>query len=43
MEPATLLVMFSPPHFEELLEQRTELIPEEFGDLAADYGIEPGK
>lgn len=35
--------MFSPPHLEELFEQRTELTPEEFGDLAADYGIEPAK
>lgn len=40
-DPATLLVMFSPAHVEELFEQSTEVTPDEFEDLAADYGLEP--
>lgn len=33
--------MFSPAHVEELFEQSTEVTPDEFEDLAADYGLEP--
>jgi quercetin dioxygenase-like cupin family protein len=42
-DPATLLVMFSPAHVEELFEQSTEVTPEEFEELAADYGLEPAE
>ncbi|SEO77625.1 Cupin domain protein [Halogranum amylolyticum] len=40
-DPATLLVIFSPPHLEELFERSAEVTPEEFQELAADYGMEP--
>lgn len=40
-EPATLLVAFSPPHLEDLFERSTDLTEEEFGELAAEYGMEP--
>lgn len=40
-DPATLLVSFSPPHLEDLFEKSTDVSPEEFQKLAADYGMEP--
>lgn len=40
-EPATLLVVFSPPHLEELFEKSTEVTADEFQELAADFGMEP--
>lgn len=42
-DPATLLVMFAPAHLEELFEQSTQVSPEEFEELAADYGMEPAE
>lgn len=42
-EPATLLVMFAPPHLEDLFERSMEVTPDEFEELAADYGIEPAE
>lgn len=40
-DPATLLVMFSPAHLEDLFERSTEVTPEEFQELATEYGMEP--
>lgn len=42
-EPATLLVMFSPPHLEELFKKSTEVTGDEFEELAAEFGMEPAE
>lgn len=42
-EPATLLLMFSPPHLEEPYKQSIEAESDKFEELAADYGLEPAE
>lgn len=42
-EPATLFVIFTPGELDSLFEQSTEVSPDEFEELAADYGMEPAE